>query len=157
MKVHHRLVFPFSILFAALAGCASASRDRSNDIARLLVGKWTYDDSDPDCRSIAYQEYSANGTYSETSENCGLVSDGFGHFHFGWYVAENHVCFVNVEEEFSDQVKRPAFYRERFQEMVKSGFVAERCPWFVESVTPRTMTVQVRGESPRTVTLKRGY
>jgi hypothetical protein len=83
-----------------------------------------------------------------------MFDDGFD-LHYGWYVARNHVCFVHVEEEFSDEVKRPAFYRERFQEMVESGFVAERCPWFVESVTPRTMTIQVRGESPETLMLQR--
>jgi hypothetical protein len=131
-----------AFLALALAACQSAPRDRSEYFARMLVGQWEYESGPPDCRGFTSEAYRADGTFTHTSSDCDIVSDGFGRYRYGWYVAREHLCLVHIEAQQSDQVKRPAFYRARFLEMVAEGFVADRCHGKIQKVTPRTITLQ---------------
>jgi hypothetical protein len=140
-------------LCTALCACASTPRDRSADFARALVGQWEYDHDDPECPGHSYEAYRSNGTYTVTSDGCDLTSDGFGIFRYGWYVAREHLCSVHVEEQYSDTVKRPRLYREKFLAMAKEGFVEARCFEKIVGITPRTITLQK--PDGRTVTMKR--
>jgi hypothetical protein len=139
-------------LAAALASCATTPRDRSADFARALVGQWEYEHDDPECPGHSSEAYRANGTYTATSSNCHLESDSF-HFHYGWYVAREHLCIVNIEEQHSDLVKRPRFYRDRFLALSRNGFVEDRCHEKFQSVSARTITLTDR--NGRTTTMKR--
>ncbi len=142
-----------AVLCPMLSSCASTPRDRSPDFARALVGQWEYDHNDPECPGHSSEAYRANGTYTSTSSNCDLQSDGFGRFRYGWYVAREHICMVDIEEQESGRVKRPRLYRAQFLSLVKEGFVEDRCFEKIVGMTPRTITLQK--PDGRVVTMKR--
>jgi hypothetical protein len=143
------------VLALYLQGCESAPPFRNEAIARALVGQWVYDRSEPDCQRTSYDAFRTDGTMTSTDESCDIISDGFGIFDYGWYVADGHVCFVDVEEQRTDSVKRPAHYREKFHELVKRGFVEESCIWKVVRMTPATISIVPRNPESPPFTMKR--
>ena len=147
------------LLLTALgaAACAPVPRDESAAIARVLVGRWQYEYGDPDCRGFAQDGFRSNGTFTTTSSDCNLIDDGFGNYHYGWYVAREHLCYVEVAEEMEDKSrgreKRRALYRARFLAMVKEGFVEDRCGQRV--IEARTSRVVLETRSGERITMKR--
>lgn len=142
-------------LAVSLAACATTPRDDSAYLTRILVGSWVEEDDDPECPSTALYKFRDDGKYTVTHESCDLISDGFGRFHFGWYIAKNHLCLVDVEEEFADEVKRPGLYRERFREQLRRGFVEEHCSTRIEDVTARTVRLVPRSPDARPTLMRR--
>ena len=141
---------------ALLAGCTATPRDDSDAVRRALVGKWVYERNDDGCESTTYTVYRADGRLTSTVESCDWVSDGFGNFDYGWYVANEHLCFVEIEEQFKDKVKRPKYYREKYLEVVKRGYSDDNCYWRVAKITARTITVVPRDPELKPFTMKRG-
>src|SRR5688572_10477550 len=93
------------------AGCQSAPPYDNQAIARTLVGQWTYEQNEDGCRHTYLEAYRVDGTLTATAESCDITSDGFGNFRYGWYVAKGHICFVDIREQYEDNVKRPNYYR----------------------------------------------
>jgi len=142
---------------ALIAACQSSPPEDSQYIARALVGQWVYESNDHDCRYVYYEAFRSDGTMTSTSSGCDMTSDGFGIFDYGWYVAEGHVCMVHIEEQHKDEKKRPVFYREKFLERVKLGFVESSCRWRVEKVTPTTISIVPRDPALKPFTMKREH
>jgi len=142
---------------AALAGCATTPRDDSDAMARALVGKWVYERNDDGCASTTYEEYRADGRLTSTIDSCDIISDGFGIFIYGWYIADEHLCLVEIEEQFKDEVKRPKYYREKYLEAVKRGYSDTSCHWRVDKVTARTITMVPRDPDKPFTMRRRGW
>ena len=140
---------------AALAGCTTTPRDDSDAMARALVGEWVYERNDDGCASTTLEEYRADGRYTSTVESCDIVSDGFGIFDYGWYIANEHLCFVEIEEQYKDTVKRPKYYREKYLDAVKRGYTDDHCFWRVGKITARTITMIPRDPERKPFTMRR--
>jgi hypothetical protein len=150
--------FPRVVLIVcagALSACAHAPPDQSQAIARALVGQWEHQTGDAECPGTSSEAYRANGTYTATSTSCDLTSDGFGIFRYGWYVARQHVCYVGVEEQYKDEVKRPKLYREMYLAAVKEGFVEDRCVLRVLRVTTNAIEMVATGADSKPFTMRR--
>jgi len=144
-----------SLLALCVAGCQNSPADQNASIARTLVGQWVSERGDAECRHTALEAFRADGTMTSTDERCDFISDGFGNFDYGWYVAEGHLCLVDIPEQFSDRVKRPAYYRERFLELVKRGFVEDACFYRVDGWTRNEIRIVPRDPELRPFTMKR--
>lgn len=85
--------------------------------------------------------FRSDGTYTQTSESCGLVDDGFGYFYYGWYVANEHICFVAIEEQIKDEEPRLSEYKKIFREARSEGYVEKRCRWKVERIERNKISI----------------
>jgi hypothetical protein len=117
-----------------LIGCASTPYDNSRSIFRKIVGQWEWEEGPNDCKNLVNMAFRSNGTYTQTSESCDFADDGFGNFYYGWYVANNHICFAEVEEQFDDEKRRLDLYKNRYKTVLAEGYVKDRCPWKIERI-----------------------
>lgn len=143
--------------FIVISSCTLAPRDNSRTISRMLVGQWEWEEGPEDCRALVNMAFRGNGTYTRTSESCGLADDGFGMFDYGWYVASGHVCFVSIEEQWEDEKPRRKLYGQIFNEALKAGYSKEKCPWRIEKASYNKITVveEYEGYEPTTFTMER--
>jgi hypothetical protein len=134
------------------AGCQVAPHDDSTAIARRLVGMWEYDYGGEQCPGNAILGLRANGTLTSTFGDCEMDSDGFGRYVYGWYVVDDRVCFIELDEEFDDLAKgaspRPALYRRLYEALVREGFVEGRCDWKVLRSSGKEIVIDPDGEAP---------
>lgn len=145
----------FALMSLACVACETTRGHDDADLQRQMVGQWQYDRDEDGCAMHAYVAYRGDGTLTATYESCDMISDGFGRFTYGWYVADGHLCFVEIEEQYKDQVKRPKQYRKAFIEKAKRGFVEEDCPWRVGRMTAKTMEILPRHPESKPFKMRR--
>lgn len=121
--------------------------ENSQKISRILVGEWEWETNNNGCHSSESMAFRSNGTLTSTSESCTTDSDGFGLFSYGWYVADEYICFTHDERQYQEKKQRRAEYRKLFLAQVKEGYVKERCNWKVKSYSNKEIKIEVNGES----------
>lgn len=128
-----------------LAACATTHQDRSASISRALVGQWEWVSHQPerDCSYLENMAFRSNGTLTRTSDGCGFSSDGFGIFSYGWYVANEYLCFTDDERQYTDEVPRNSEYKSHFMEQVNERYVKERCYWKIKRISRRKIEVEI--------------
>jgi hypothetical protein len=128
-----------------LVSCTTMPQDRSASISRALVGQWEWERPSliGDCSYLENIAFRANGTLTSTSESCDFADDGFGLFSYGWYVANETICFTEDSRQYEDEIKRNAEYKLHFMSQVKEGYVAERCHWKVKRITTKSIDIEI--------------
>lgn len=116
-------------------------RDNSSQLAKIIVGQWEWKEGPENCRSLVNMAFKSDGTYTRTSESCDFADDGFGNFYYGWYVVNEHICFLHIDEQFEDEKPRSSLYKSLFIEQKKKGFVKESCPWKIENAQKTKVVV----------------
>jgi hypothetical protein len=139
MKKTYNL-FYLSLIF--VLSCSVQPVDHSRAHAWRLLGAWEWEKGPAECREDGYIEFRPNGTYTLTSSSCHLEDDGFGHFHYGWYIAEQYICFVYDEREYEDEKQEESGSRKYFLEREKEGFQADRCPWRILSFSRNSFQIK---------------
>lgn len=129
------------ILGCLFLGCASTPRDNSRQIESRIVGQWEWEEGPAECTNLVSMAFKSNGTYTLTSESCNFADDGFGNFYYGWYVANNHICFVSIEEQFKDEKPRVALYKKLYREERKKGFDPAKCTWRISKIESSKITI----------------
>lgn len=129
------------ILSCLVAGCASAPSDNSKQLESRIVGQWEWEEGPADCTNLINMAFKSNGTYTLTSESCDFADDGFGNFYYGWYVANNHICFVSIEQQFKDENKRPDLYRKLYRDERNKGFDQANCTWKIQKIESSKITI----------------
>ncbi len=89
--------------------------DKDSEITNILVGSWFYSIKSEVCPESGGISFKRNGEYSRSSENCHLADDSFGFHYYGWYVANEHICFVSTKEHL--------IHARTF------GFAEDHCRW----------------------------
>ena len=138
------------IIFVVLAGflnSESIASDSAKEISRILVGEWEWETNNNNCHSLHNMAFRSNGTLTSTSESCEMASDGFGLFTYGWYVANDYICFTNDERQYHNNKPRKAEDKKLFLAQVKEGYVEERCTWKVKSYSKKEIEIEVLKES----------
>ncbi len=137
-----------AILTLVLIGCAHpvVLSDKDKEITELLVGSWFYSIKTEACPESGGISFKRNGKYSRSSENCHLADDSFGFHYYGWYVADEHICFVNSKEHL---IHAKSF-----------GFVKDHCKWKIDKYSKNEMLVHQywyidRDEDPTIVSFER--
>lgn len=136
MKIAILLFFSCLIL-----GCAPTPRDNSKQIESRIVGQWEWEEGPVECTNSVSIAFKSSGTYTRTSENCDFADDGFGNFYYGWYVANNHICFVSIEEQFKDESQRAELYKELYRDEKNKGFDQAKCTWRIEKMESSKITI----------------
>jgi len=136
-----------SIVLAVFLNCESSASDSSQKISRILVGEWEWETNYNNCHSLENMAFRSNGTLTSTSESCEIDSDGFGLFSYGWYVANDHICFTHDERQYHDENPRKSEYKKLFLEQLKEGYVQERCNWKVKRYSKKEIEIEVQNKS----------
>lgn len=129
------------ILSCVIVGCASTPHDNSKQLESRIVGQWEWEEGPAECTNLINVAFKGNGTYTRTSESCDFADDGFGNFYYGWYVANNHICFISIEEQFNDEGRRKELYKELYRYEKKKGFDQEKCPWRIERIESSKISI----------------
>lgn len=137
------------ILSCLIVGCASTSRDNSKQLEGLIVGQWEWEEGPAECTNLINMAFKSNGTYTRTSESCDFADDGFGNFYYGWYIANNHICFVSIEEQFKDEIPRTELYKELYRDEKKKGFDQAKCTWRIEKIESSKITISESNHEDR--------
>lgn len=130
------------ILSCLLSSSAIADAKSDITIAKALLGAWEWSKTYNDCTEDGAVAFKSNGTYTITTEDCSMADDGFGYFHYGWFVANNYICFV-YDERQSGEVKPTKKELELFlKNKRREGFNKENCHWEVLSYTSKYITLK---------------
>ena len=141
-------------------GCASTPRDNSRQLERHIVGQWEWTEGTAECTNLINIAFKSNGTYTLTSESCDFADDGFGNFYYGWYVANNHICFISIEGRFKDENQKKERYKELYLDEKKKGFDQAKCTWRIERVESSKITIlktDLQGQSTSFIMVKRNW
>ena len=131
----------FLILSCLAIGCTSTPRDNSKYLESRIVGQWEWEERAEECTNLISMAFKSNGTYTRTSESCDFADDGFGNFYYGWYVANNHICFVSIEQQFKDENERPDLYRKLYRDERSKGFDQTKCTWKIQKIESSKITI----------------
>ena len=129
------------ILSCLVVGCISTPGDNIRHLESLVVGQWEWQEGQENCANLISMAFKSNGTYTRTSESCDSADDGFGNFYYGWYVANNHICFWSIDEQFKDENKRPALYKKLYKDEKLKGFNPARCAWKIQKIERSKITI----------------
>ncbi len=135
------------VLLAVILNSRSHASENAQVISRILVGEWEWETNNNGCHSFENMAFRGDGTLTSTSESCDMASDGFGLFSYGWYVANEYICFTDDERQHHDEKPRKSEYRKLFLAQVKEGYVKERCNWKVKRYSKKTIEIEVNNES----------
>lgn len=135
------------VVLAVIFNGKSHASENAQKISRILVGEWEWETNNNGCYSLESMAFRSNGTLTSTSESCDMYSDGFGLFSYGWYVANEYICFTHDERQFHDEKPRRAEYRKVFLARVKEGYVDERCSWKIKRYSKKEIEIEVDGKS----------
>jgi hypothetical protein len=135
-----KFIIQFVILIC-LCGCTTATKNTSSKLAHLFIGQWEWEEGPKECSSLVNMAFRRDGTYTRTSESCDFADDGFGNFYYGWFVANEHLCFVSIEEQFKDEGPRKKLYKELFHNKIQEGFKEENCSWKIEIANKNKITI----------------
>jgi hypothetical protein len=131
-------------MFLLLIVSFSAIADIKSDVAisKALVGEWEWNKSFEGCEEDGVAAFKSNGTYTITTEDCSIADDGFGYFHYGWFIANNYICLA-YDERQSNEVKPSKEELKLFLKNKKAeGFNKQDCIWEVLSYTSKSITVK---------------
>lgn len=131
----------FLILSCLVIGCTSTPRDNSRYLESRIVGQWEWEEGPEECTNLISMAFKSNGTYTRTSESCDFADDGFGNFYYGWYVANNHICFVSIEQQFRGENKRPDLYKKLYRDERNKGFDKAKCTWKIQKIESSKITI----------------
>lgn len=126
------------------AGCVSTPRDNSRQMEQIIVGQWEWEVGPEHCASLVNMAFKRNGTYTRTTESCSFADDGFGIFHYGWYVANEHLCFVSISEQFENGNPGDSVYKTLFAKRKQEGYSIENCHWKMQRATRSRVTITVK-------------
>jgi len=144
MKIKKIILF---FMFATFLNSESQSSDNTQTISNILVGDWEWETDNNGCSSLESMVFRANGTFTSTSESCDLTSDGFGLLSYGWYIANDYVCFTHDERQQYDKKPRKSEYKKLFLAKVKEGYVKERCNWRVKHYSRKEIEIEIGAKS----------
>lgn len=131
-------------LIYLIASCTSVPRDNSRQLGATIVGQWEWKEGPENCMNFVNMAFRSDGTYTRTSESCNFADDGFANFYYGWYVADEHICFVQIDEQFEEENPRTNFYKKLFLEQKKNGFVKETCTWKIEDAKKDRIVITIK-------------
>lgn len=131
----------YSIVLFCFLGCTSTTKNTDNKIASVVVGQWEWKEGPKECTNLVNMAFRRDGTYTLTSESCDFADDGFGNFYYGWYVANEHLCFVSIEEQFAEEGSRKKLSKQLFANKKKEGFNEDNCSWKIEHVNKKEITI----------------
>jgi hypothetical protein len=129
------------LLLLLLSGCTTTTKDNSKRLEKYFVGEWEWEQGRADCKEYVSMAFRGNGTHTRTSSSCDIEDDGFGIFTYGWFVANNHLCFVHIEEQYKDEKPRKDLYKKLFLEQVDKGFNKAICYWKIEQIERNRITI----------------
>jgi len=115
------------------------------------VGQWEWEEGPENCRNLVNVAFRSDGTYTRTSESCNFADDGFGNFYYGWYVVNERICFVRIDEQFEDENFRSHLYKSLFLEQKKRGFIKESCTWKIENAKKTKVVIKEQHAEGETV------
>ncbi len=131
-----------------LVSCAHPVLVREKDkvITNQMLGSWFYSISSDVCPESGWISFKRSGKYSRSSENCQIADDSFGNHYYGWYVANEHICFVDTKDHL---IHAKVF-----------GFTTDHCKWKIVEYSEKEVVVHKywyldEGESPRVISFKR--
>lgn len=137
-----------TFLSLILVGCVHpvVIGDKDKEISKLLFGSWFYSIESEVCPESGWISFKVNGKYSRSSEDCHLADDSFDFHYYGWYVANEHICFVNSKEHL---LHARAF-----------GFVEDHCQWKIVEYSEKKLLVHQywyveKNEEPKIVSFER--
>lgn len=113
------------LLFITIIICSCVNQQGKNsldqEIWNNLIGTWDYETGPESCIEYGWMSFKKNGKYSRTSDDCQIADDSFGEHYYGWYVANQHICFVETKKHLGHAKK--------------FGFVKDHCKWKVVEFT----------------------
>lgn len=140
------------VVLCCFVGCTATPKNTSNKLAQVIVGQWEWEEGPIECTSLVNMAFRGDGTYTRTSESCDFADDGFGNFYYGWYVANEHLCFASIEEQFNDERPRKKLYKQLFTNKKQEGFSERNCSWKIEVANKNEITITEKYSENESIT-----
>lgn len=138
----------FLLIFLFLAGCSSIKPEKKSDekISKVLLGDWTWISTFNGCPEYGDVAFRSNGTYTMTTEDCLMADDGFGIFQYGWFVANNYICFVYDERQLLEIAPSSKELKAFLKSKKDEGFNKDYCGWEVVKYSSGSVVVRYARE-----------
>lgn len=127
----------------------------SNYLQQILPGQWAWEEGPSECINHANMAFRRDGSYTYTSESCDFADDGFGLFYYGWYLVDNYLCFVVLEEQFTEQPPAHSTIRKKYLKAKRAGFVPSRCSWEIIQAERDQLSIRQLGDQEQRLILRR--